>query len=59
MTTFEIWIDAQLSTLEENVKILRECQGKNSNDKLIIQLWAMKKHIDSTIDFLERGRRFG
>lgn len=59
MKTFEMWIDAQICTLEENVKILREWQEKNSNDKLIIQLWAMKKHIDSTIDFLERKKRFG
>lgn len=56
MTTIEIWINAQISTLEENVKILREWQDKNSMDKLIIQLWAMKKHVDSTIDFLERKR---
>jgi hypothetical protein len=59
MTTIEMWIDAQLSTLEENVKILREWQEKNSVDKFIIQLWAMKKHVDSTIDFLERKKRFG
>lgn len=59
MTTIEIWINAQISTLEENVKILREWQDKNSMDKLIIQLWAMKKHVDSTIDFLERKKRFG
>ena len=59
MTTIETWIDAQISTLEENVKILREWQAESSIDKLIIQLWAMKKHVDSTLGFLERKKRFG
>ncbi|MDD1778543.1 MAG: hypothetical protein LUQ65_10280 [Candidatus Helarchaeota archaeon] len=59
MTTIEMWLDAQISTLDENVKILRECQDRNSMDRLIIQLWAMKKHVDSTLDFLERKKRFG
>jgi hypothetical protein len=59
MITIETWIDAQISTLDENVKLLREFQEKNSIDRLIIQLWAMKKHVDSTLDFLERKKRFG
>jgi hypothetical protein len=57
MTTFEIWIDAQIQTLKENTRIIDEY--RDNMDKLIIQLWAMKKHIDSTIDFLERRKRFG
>jgi hypothetical protein len=59
MSTIEKWIDAQISTVEENARILREYEAKNSIDKLIIQFWALKKHIDFTLDFLERTRRFG
>ncbi len=58
MITLEMWIDAQIATLEENVKILRELQDKNSLDRFIIQFWATKKHVDSSIDFLERKKRF-
>jgi hypothetical protein len=58
MITIELWIDAQICTIENCVGILRECEKEKSIDKIIIQLWAMKKHIDSTLEFLERKRKF-
>jgi hypothetical protein len=54
--TLELWIDAQVVTLQECTGILSEV--KNDVDKLIVQLRAIKKHVDSTIDFLERKRKF-
>lgn len=54
--TLELWINAQISTLQECTGILSEV--KTDVDKLIVQLWAIKKHVDSTIDFLERKRKF-
>lgn len=51
------WLDAQLSTIKNCVECLEE--QRDNIDKTIIQLWALKKHIDATLDFLERKKRFG
>ena len=57
MTTFETWIDASLTIMDENLGILRAAQIRNDIDILIEQSKAMKKHVDSFIDFLERKRK--
>ena len=59
MTTLETWIDASLTIMDENLGILRAAQTRNDIDILIQQSKAMKKHVDSFIDFLERKRRNG
>lgn len=53
----ETFINAQLDTIKNCVGCLEE--KRESPDAVIIQLWALKKHIDATIDFLERSRRYG
>ena len=53
----QTWINAQLDTIKNCVGCLEE--KRDNPDAVIIQLWAMKKHVDATIDFLERNRRFG
>jgi len=51
------WINAQVDTIKNCVDCLDE--RKNSIDRTIIQLWALKKHVDATIDFLERKKEYG
>ncbi len=51
------WIDANITILEESVRILRE--QRDNIDKVIIQSWATKKHVDAMVDFLERKKKFG
>jgi hypothetical protein len=58
MTTLEIWINASLKIMEDNVEILRECQTKGDIDLLIEQSISLKKHVDSFLDFLEKRRKF-
>ncbi len=50
------WIDTQIDTIVNCVGCLKE--HKENIDRVIVQLWALKKHIDATIDFLERKKRF-
>jgi hypothetical protein len=51
------WINAQVDIVQDNVSIL---DTKRENpDSLIVQLWALKKHVDAMIDFLERHRKYG
>lgn len=56
MTDIYAWIDAQVEICKGNVDALEE--NKMNIDKLIIQLWCLKKHTDSMLDFLERKKRF-
>ena len=56
MTTLETWIDASLTIMDENLGILRAAQSRNDIDILILQSKAMKNHVNSFIDFLERKR---
>ena len=59
MTTLERWIDASLTIMDENLGILRAAQSRNDLDILIEQSKAMKRHVDSFIEFLERKRKLG
>lgn len=59
MTTLQVWVDASLNIMEENVGILRAAQARDDLDILIEQSKAMKKHVDSFLDFLEKRRKFG
>jgi len=46
-----LWIDAQIDIIKNCVSILDE--KRENPDYVIIQLWALKKHIDAMVDFLE------
>lgn len=58
MTTIEKWIDASLKIMEENCSICREHFQKGNVNLLVEQSKALKKHVDSFIDFLERKSKF-
>ena len=49
------WINAQVDIIKNCVDILNE--KRDHIDGLIIQLWALKKHVDATIGFLEKHKR--
>lgn len=59
MATLELWIDASLKIMEENLAILMAAQTRNDLDILIEQSKSMKKHVDSFIQFLEMRRKLG
>ena len=59
MTTFEIWIDASLDIMKNNLDLLRELRKEENLDGLIIQGYSLKKNIDSFVDFLEKRKKFG
>jgi hypothetical protein len=50
------WLHAQIDIVRECVRILHEKRG--NVDLAIIQLWALKKHVDAMIDYLERHRKY-
>ena len=50
------WINAQVDIIKNSVGLLDEKRENPSG--LIVQLWALKKHVDCTIDFLERHKRY-
>lgn len=56
VTDIYAWIDAQVDICKNNVEILEE--NKMNIDKMIIQFWCLKKHVDSTLDFLERKKKY-
>jgi hypothetical protein len=58
MTTIQIWIDASLNIMEENVAIMREWFEKNEIDLIIAQSKTLQKHLVSFIDYLEKKRKF-
>ena len=49
------WLKAQVDIVKNCVSCLDE--KKENVDLTIIQLWALKKHVDAMIDYLERNRR--
>lgn len=51
------WINANIDTVKNCVDCLEE--NKGNVDKVIIQMWRLKKHVDAMVDFLERKKRFG
>jgi hypothetical protein len=51
-----LWINAQVDTIKNCVSCLDE--NKGSIDKTIIQSWALKRHIDAMLDFLERYKKY-
>jgi len=55
MTTLCAWIEANTDIMKDCIDLIIE--KRDNIDILIIQLWALKKHTDSMIDFLERQRR--
>lgn len=59
MTTLETWTDFSITVMEENIRILRECEAKREYSLLIEQAKALHKHVESFIDYLEKVRKFG
>lgn len=57
MTTLQTWIDASLDIMKNNLEILFELKEEET-DKLIIQGYALKKNVDSFVDFLEKRKKF-
>jgi hypothetical protein len=55
MTTLNLWINASLNILQDHLYICKEI--KNDLDKLIIQAYALKKEVDSFVNFLERKKK--
>jgi hypothetical protein len=50
------WLHAQIDIVRECARILHE--KRENVDLAIIQLWALKKHVDAMIDYLERNRKY-
>jgi hypothetical protein len=50
------WLNAQIDTCKNCVDILDK--KREHPDHVIIQLWALKKHIDGMIDYLERNKKY-
>jgi len=50
------WLHAQIDIVKDCVGILDKKRG--NVDLAIIQLWALKKHVDAMIDYLERNRKY-
>ncbi len=57
MTTLQIWIDASIKTMKENIEIMEELFKKNEIDLVIEQSKVLQKHLVSFIGYLER--KFG
>lgn len=56
MTTLEIYVRANIDTMQENIELLKELG--NDVDRLVIQGYVLKKHLDSFIGYLEQRRKF-
>jgi hypothetical protein len=56
MTTLARWIDASVDTIKNSVSCLEEI--KADQDKVKIQLLALRRHVDSTLEFLDRKEKF-
>ena len=52
MTTLDQWINASIDTARNSVDCLDEL--KANPDRLLIQARALKQHVDSFVEFLER-----
>ena len=59
VTTIQIWIDASIKTMKENIGIMEEWFQKNEIDLVIEQGKVLQKHLISFIDFMEKKRKFG
>jgi hypothetical protein len=59
MTTIQIWIDASIKTMKENISIMEEWFQKNEIDLVIEQSKVLQKHLISFIEYLEMKRKFG
>jgi hypothetical protein len=59
MTTIQIWIDASIKTMKENISIMEEWFQKNEIDLVIEQSKVLQKHLISFIGYLEMKRKFG
>ena len=56
MTTLETWVNFCTDILVDNLKLCAIYSKKGEHELLLGQMRAMKKHVDSYIDFLERQR---
>ena len=50
------WLNAQIDIVKNCVGILDEIKEKP--DLVVIQLWALKKHVDAMIDYMERNKKY-
>ena len=57
MTTLEQWFDIQTKTIKDSTDRLMEAQS--NKDLFLIQLYTLKKQIDSAIGWLENKEKFG
>ena len=57
MMDIYLWIKANVDTIKNCVAVLDE--NKGNIDKTIVQMWALKRHVDAMVDFLERKKKFG
>jgi len=56
MTTIEGWLDIQAVTIKDSSDKLIEL--KTNKDLFLIQLYALKKQVDSAIGWLEMRDKF-
>ncbi len=50
------WLNTQIDIIINCVEILDE--KRKNLDHIIIQLWALKKHVDAMIDYMERNKKY-
>lgn len=50
------WLNAQIDILKNCIEILDEIKEKPN--LAIIQLWALKKHVDAMIDYMEKNKKY-
>ena len=50
------WLKAQIDIIKNCAGNLDEARDKP--DIAIIQLWALKRHIDAMIDYMERHKKY-
>ena len=56
MAKLIVWVTASLKIIWENINILEECYEKQEYGLMANQLQALKKHVDSFIELLERTK---
>ena len=57
MTTLETWIEIQAKTIRDSVDSLEEV--KSNKDLFLVQLYALKKQVDSSISWLKMREKYG
>jgi len=50
------WLNAQIDIIKNCVGILDE--KRENPDGVVIQLWALKKHVDAMIDYMEKNKKY-